>query len=332
MSKYIDLSGQHFGNWTVLCRDDSVQKKNIYWRCRCSCGVVRSVAGTSLRGGISTSCGCEKDLKTSKRTKQLTEDLTGKTFGEWTVLHQDFSNENRTAKRGARWICRCSCGKERSVLGYSLKAGRTQSCGHNRAEIHREDLTGQIFGELTVLEFSGYELSEGNYNRTKWKCICSCGNIIEVLSKNLKNGETISCGCVKKTWSQRTIIIGETYDYWTVLSQDTSKRGNGIYYICRCLCGNVRSIPAGTLKRGTSKSCGCMRSNYNDLTGKRFGELTVIGKDKERYGKGVFWKCSCSCGNVKSYRTNILQKGKVLSCGCRNRKMSSERAFNDLTE
>ena len=330
MGKLIDLTGERFGKWTVLGRDDSVTKKNIYWKCQCACGTVRSVAGTSLRGGISVSCGCEKDEKTSQRTKRLTEDLAGQRFGEWTVLYQDFSENNRTAKRGARWICRCSCGKQKSVLGYSLKAGRSLSCGHTQRDIKREDLTGQTFGHLKVIEFAGYETSEGGYSRTKWRCKCSCRKTIEVLSKKLKSGEMISCGCIKKKSERDMIIIGETYDYWTILEEDYSKKGKGKYYICRCKCGNIRSISASNLKRRTSRSCGCARSNYNDLVGQTFGELTVIEKDQDKYGEGVHWKCRCSCGNIKSFRTVALKKGKVISCGCISRKIASERMFNDL--
>ena len=57
-----------------------------------------------------------------------------------------------------------------------------------------EDLTGRKFGRLTVIEFSGVT----NDRRTKWKCICDCGNEKVIIGKNLKNGNTKSCGCLHK--------------------------------------------------------------------------------------------------------------------------------------
>lgn len=55
------------------------------------------------------------------------------------------------------------------------------------------DLTGRKFGRLTVL----CRVPSVN-KRTKWKCVCECGNEIEVESYNLKTGHTNSCGCWQK--------------------------------------------------------------------------------------------------------------------------------------
>lgn len=57
-----------------------------------------------------------------------------------------------------------------------------------------------------------------------------------------------------------------------------------------------------------------------DLTGKKFGKLKVIKKDEEytRKNKGgsCYWICECECEEVKSYRSDVLRKGIVKSCGC----------------
>lgn len=52
-------------------------------------------------------------------------DLTGQTFGSWTVLN--FSSRDRNSN--CIWLCRCSCGTVRKVLGRSLRAGDSMSCG-----------------------------------------------------------------------------------------------------------------------------------------------------------------------------------------------------------
>lgn len=63
--------------------------------------------------------------------------------------------------------------------------------------------------------------------------------------------------------------------------------------------------------------------NFKDLTGQKFGELTALERDykiqKEKNSKDVFWKCLCSCGNIKSIRTGDLRRIKrnrsVGTCG-----------------
>lgn len=57
-----------------------------------------------------------------------------------------------------------------------------------------------------------------------------------------------------------------------------------------------------------------------DLTGKRFGRLTVIGRDYTR-ADGVYWLCKCDCGKKTSACTYDLNSSKKVSCGCYNREL-----------
>ena len=61
-----------------------------------------------------------------------------------------------------------------------------------------EDLIGKRFGFLTVVERAKDHVSRSGRKRTKWICLCDCGNHTEVLATNLKQGKIISCGCYKK--------------------------------------------------------------------------------------------------------------------------------------
>jgi hypothetical protein len=54
-------------------------------------------------------------------------DLTGKRFGRWVAL--TLHPERSRFGEGARWHCRCDCGGERIVRGFSLQSGRSKSCG-----------------------------------------------------------------------------------------------------------------------------------------------------------------------------------------------------------
>lgn len=57
------------------------------------------------------------------------------------------------------------------------------------------DLTGQKYGRLTVIERAG-RTAHGEH--AKWVCLCECGNVTTVIGKNLRNGNTTSCGCAHK--------------------------------------------------------------------------------------------------------------------------------------
>lgn len=210
------------------------------------------------------------------------QDLTGKTFGEWLVLYY---------VGNGRYHCRCSCGVEKDILRSSLIHGESTSCGHTRL---KRDLTGQTFGELTALRHLGYGI---------WECQCSCGNIIQVRGFDLEHHNITSCGHNKTKIKD---MIGKKYGEWTVLGLSDKKR----YLICRCECGTVKDVAAYSLISGKSTNCGCKRGL--DLVGKKFGDLTVIGRD-ELSG----WICKCSCGNITTAGAYHLLRGKRMSCGCK---------------
>ena len=63
-------------------------------------------------------------------------DLTGQRFGRLTVI-----KKVQSATSNARWLCRCDCGKETTVLGTTLRRGESKSCGCIRAERGRMQFT-----------------------------------------------------------------------------------------------------------------------------------------------------------------------------------------------
>lgn len=59
MRKALDMTGNRFGRLYVLERvEHSPNDTAAYWRCRCDCGQETVVRGTSLRSGVTKSCGC----------------------------------------------------------------------------------------------------------------------------------------------------------------------------------------------------------------------------------------------------------------------------------
>ncbi len=53
-----------------------------------------------------------------------------------------------------------------------------------------------------------------------------------------------------------------------------------------------------------------------DLTGQRFGRLTVIEERPATTKYKIEWLCKCDCGNYKIVKTTNLRRGATKSCGC----------------
>lgn len=62
-----------------------------------------------------------------------------------------------------------------------------------------------------------------------------------------------------------------------------------------------------------------------DLTGQRFGKLTVTGRAASVVKKHSAWNVVCDCGKTKSVLSNNLRRGLTVSCGCAARSAASAR-------
>lgn len=181
-----DLTGERFGRYLVL--GFAYTKGSFeYWKCRCDCGVEKTIRSYSLKSGATKSCGCLQKEKLAEINKI---DLVGQRFDRWMVL-EEFGRD----KWGAiLWKCRCDCGNKRVVCGNNLRNGKSKSCGCLRNEkIYKVDLTEQRFDRYLVLKFDSIK----NHN-AYWKCLCDCGVVKIVNGANLRSGHTRSCGCLQK--------------------------------------------------------------------------------------------------------------------------------------
>jgi hypothetical protein len=65
--------------------------------------------------------------------------------------------------------------------------------------------------------------------------------------------------------------------------------------------------------------------SFIDLTGKRFGRLTVVCR-APNHKKQTVWKCHCDCGNIVDVQGGHLSGGKIISCGCYQRENNKRKA------
>lgn len=99
---------------------------------------------------------------------------------------------------------------------------------------------------------------------------------------------------------------------------------------CQCDCGNKKIVSGTNLRRKKTASCGCddkkkrnekgqfeKGNGIKDITGQKFGKLTVVCFDKI-INKKSYWIVECECGTKKSVRSDTLKV--ITSCGCDKKK------------
>lgn len=137
----------------------------------------------------------------------------------------------------------------------------------------------------------------------------------------------------------KTDLLGKKFNKLTVVKFDRieykrdskGKNRNKSYWLCKCDCGNEVSIARYDLVTGKTKSCGCLKKiasekiakkRLDDLTGKRFNKLVVIGLDRKEtriYRKGnkrtiYYWRCRCDCGEEIVVSGRRLKDGRIKDC------------------
>lgn len=173
----------------------------------------------------------------------------------------------------------------------------------------------------------------------------------EKTSAQLAKQYNVSRGMITKLWYDNNLkgkiitrnpkqdLTGQHFGY-LIAERPTEKRNkNGsILWYCKCNCGrqNCKGFTyasSAQLKNKKIISCGAVGKenlnigrglNFHDLTGQRFGKLTVIERAKDKIlssGRtGVQWLCKCDCGNETIVLASNLVKGNTQSCGLCNEK------------
>lgn len=148
----------------------------------------------------------------------------GQKYNRLTVIEQ---TQERDGCGRIMWLCRCDCGNLTKVDSSSLRNGNTKSCGclqkEKAGQSLFQDLTGQRFGKLLVLE-----RAENSWDgRVKWKCQCDCGTIKEITGEVLRRGDAMSCGCmaskgeylIRQYLNQHNIDFQTQYIFPDLISQ-----------------------------------------------------------------------------------------------------------------
>ncbi len=98
----------------------------------------------------------------------------------------------------------------------------------------------------------------------KYLCRCLCGTEKLVAGSSLIRGISSSCGCSRRESPHFQDLSGQVFGRWIAVAHAgrKGKTGRITMWLCRCECGVEREVPATSLKRGISRSCGCLRSPF----------------------------------------------------------------------
>lgn len=198
-SNFKDLTGMTFGNLTVKEEYRGKDKDRVHWICECNCEdkTEMIVSTSNLTSGHTTKCVRCCARATSER---CLIDLTGQRFGRLVVTGRAPNYISPNGNTNTMWYCHCDCGNDTVVPQSGLRSQGTVSCGCYRIEVTSErmleDLSGQRFGMLTVVDRGENVYHPNGGYSVAWNCVCDCGGSVTVQSGNLKNGHTQSCGCI----------------------------------------------------------------------------------------------------------------------------------------
>lgn len=209
----------------------------------------------------------------------------------------------------------------------------------------KQDLTGQVFGHLTVL---GSSVEKTKSASSIWLCKCDCGKEIEVVSTNLVNPYITSCGCIP---SPKKIKKGFVYGLWTVM-EETEGKGYILSdkYLCSCACGNQKKVFGNNLIAGMTTSCGCIQlttrslrtgivSPRKDLIGQLNGSYEVVEGLELELNTPREYRCVCPNGHERIFDSiTINRKSSNPVCWCleenliRRYRKKLEYSMVDLAE
>lgn len=225
-------------------------------------------------------------------------DLTGQQFGYWTVLERDFNyckNHNIKTEK-PYWVCKCKCGKIKSVCGDNLRNGKSQSCGCYRKELQRKELVEELVGKhinnFTVLEVdeSFYKNKTYSTYKTAFKCKCDCGNIFSTTGESIRQNRVHRCPeCNRKIVGKIFFkdLTGQTFGRLHVekfLRMDNHKS----VFLCKCECGRYKEVQGHLLTSGSTKSCGCLRSNGEEKIKRILEKNNIIFEEQKTFENCFF--------------------------------------------
>ena len=223
---------------------------------------------------------------------------------------------------------------------------------------HINDLKKKKFGRLTVKKWDGtIRISKkfGTVDPLVFRS-CDCGGSKSVSYASLIRGGSTSCGCKNaEIQKEKAYVPNMVVGTWKLIKLDhisnTKKKKSSQYWLCECTCGceqqkivNMRRAhwtfcdiqkeknQEELMQKKEARELNPVPEGVEDLTGRIFGELEVLGFSFKHINGNKYWLSECSCGNIGCYFDRNLLSGDSQSCGCKGSRGESKikRLLNKL--
>ena len=260
-------------------------------------------------------------------------DLTGKKYGRWTVLglaHLD-------KRKRSYYFAECECGNQKIVLGCSMSAGYSKSCGCLMRERAKARYTTHGMHKHPAHKcWMALRQRCNNPNATGYKDYGGRG--IKVCARWLESFENFWAD-MGPTWQEGYSIDRKKVDgdyepdncRWATAKQQQRNRR-----VCRYIetpegrmtvtdagerFGVPRRVIFSRLHQGWPEHRlleKVQEAVPSDLMGRTFGKWEVTGLVSRHYRRngGNLWACRCVCGTDRSVLETSLVNGRSRSCGC----------------
>jgi hypothetical protein len=245
MGKWIkseELIGKQNKGLTILKIIDIPNVKGRKLVCECICG-KEIITNYTVFKNTHAICDCQK--------RDIQKNHIGEKYNLLTIEDIDINKPTNV-------IVKCECGILKSVSFRPLLHGDVKSCGclaKNKLKI----TVGESYNRFTIVEdIAPKKYGTSNYKQVR--ALCECGNIKDVIYKELRQGKTKSCGCIN---AEKRIDIekNKKFGYWTILSEGAPYIGKNVKTRTanvQCVCGKKKNnVTLNSIVQGKSKSCGC---------------------------------------------------------------------------
>lgn len=252
--------------------------------------------------------------------------LIGKRFGKLLVVSETTAPNTDNPYNHRYWQCVCECDNVLIKRTSALTAGDTIACKtcsdkfRQSQQKRASDLTGQTIGNLTAL----YRLEAST--KYKWKCNLCGSETLEQEGTYIKNGNTKSCGCLKKNLStrakeayklKRNDLTNKKFGYLTVIKYHSfDDISHSTKWECLCDCGNIKLGKTSHLVLGEVSSCGCktsyMLSKAKGGTGIPYETVSISEFIRKHTQEYKTWRLACMKRDLYTCQISKKRGGNLI--------------------
>lgn len=194
--RFFDLWGEKINEYVVIEKSEKLSKwGQTLWICKGKDGEYYERTSYELRR--------MRDCVDYSSLVKEARPFIGETIGCWKLMgFHDLSKENETL-----WFCSRTSGNSEIIKKISLPSfpilkrffeikngNKVKDLVDPSVGYGVEDMTAQKIGRWTVVGFS----HKASNSECVWYCVCDCGTFSTVSGGKLRNGCSLSCGCLRK--------------------------------------------------------------------------------------------------------------------------------------